>query len=56
MIHFRHNKLQATLWSEITENFDEDAVKSMLEPIFIAFVGLSVKQYQGNLLLLYYEK
>ena len=44
------------LLNELAENFDEDAIKSMLEPIVIAFVALSVKQYRGNLLLLHYKK
>ena len=43
VVYFRHDKLQITMWSELAENFDEDVVRSMAEPIVIAFIGLSVK-------------
>ena len=56
MNYLKHEKLKITLWNELAENFDEDAITSMSEPIVIAFVALSVKQYRGNSLLLYYEK
>ena len=36
--------------------FDENAVRAMAELVVIALVALSVKQYRGNLFLLYYEE
>ena len=35
----------------IAEEFEEDRIKTMTEPIVIALVSVSVKQYLGNLFL-----
>ena len=56
IICFRRDKLQITLWSKLTEKFDENVVRAMAEPIAIALVALSIKQYRGNLFLLYYQE
>ena len=48
--------MQITLWGELAKKFDENNVRSMTEPVVIAFGALSAKQFQGNLLLLYYQK
>ena len=43
--------MQVTLWDTIAEEFEEDRIKTMTEPIVIALVYVSVKQYLGNLFL-----
>ena len=43
--------MQITLWDTIAEEFEEDRVKTMIEPIVIALVSVSVKQYLGNFIL-----
>ena len=44
--------LKRTLWSELAEKFDENVVRTMPEPVVIALVALSVKQFRGNFFLL----
>ncbi|GMN34297.1 hypothetical protein TIFTF001_042023, partial [Ficus carica] len=45
--NIREESLNITLWGEIGENFDENAVQSMSEPIIIAFTAMAAKQYLG---------
>ena len=43
--------MQVTLWGTIVEEFEEDRIKTMIEPIVIALVFVLVKQCLGNLFL-----
>ncbi|GMN72125.1 hypothetical protein TIFTF001_052794 [Ficus carica] len=47
--NIREESLSITLWGEIGENFDENAVQQMSEPVIIAFTAMATKQYLGGL-------
>ncbi|GMN55360.1 hypothetical protein TIFTF001_024482 [Ficus carica] len=47
--NIRDESLNITLWGEISQNFDENAVQRMSEPVVIAFTAMAAKQYLGGL-------
>ena len=48
IIYCREESLSITLWGEIGENFDQNAVEGMSEPVIIAFTAMAAKQYLGK--------
>ncbi|GMN48561.1 hypothetical protein TIFTF001_017721 [Ficus carica] len=41
--------LNVTLWGELGEKFDENAIQAMSEPVVVAFSAMAAKQYMGGL-------
>ena len=44
----REETLNVTLWGEVAENFDENTIQAMPEPVVIAFSAMAAKQYMGK--------
>ncbi|GMN53802.1 hypothetical protein TIFTF001_022930 [Ficus carica] len=43
--NIREEMLNVTLWGELGEKFDEDAIQAMSEPVVVAFSAMAAKQY-----------
>ena len=56
LYYFRNEKLQITLWGTLAKEFDEETIRSMIDPIIIALVSLSAKQYMGKSIFSYIKK
>ena len=41
-------QLDITLWESLASQFDENAVKSLDDPVIIVFASMMIKQYMGK--------
>nr|XP_028954994.1 uncharacterized protein LOC114823729 [Malus domestica] len=46
--NIRGETVRITLWGETATNFEDNGIQSLLPPVFVALIGLKVKQYQGK--------